>query len=198
MSRVTEPGKTWWDPDGGKWRWHAPDPYHPDAHWDYNPWTSWNSHGNTSTRDGYVMDKESTDWLVGGFVEAGAYGPTILLQLQSLDAVQRLARAFRDTAQGSRSLEIAGEAGVRLDEIPRLELGLDDGIAGTRVTRNKDRPGFHWRGSPEGWRTRAQMLEPFLDGLAGHQYVEAVGPHDVLVEISYGESHRGFPAPKPA
>jgi hypothetical protein len=106
------------------------------------------------------MDKESTEWLVGGFIEAGAYGPTILLQLQSLDAVQRLARAFRDTAQGSRSLEIAGEAGVRLDEIPRLELGLDDGIAETRVTRNKDRPGFHWRGSSEGWRTLAQMLEP--------------------------------------
>jgi RHS repeat-associated protein len=33
----------WWDPNGGEWRWHAPDTYHNIGHWDYNPWTTWNS-----------------------------------------------------------------------------------------------------------------------------------------------------------
>lgn len=42
-SRASEPGLTWWDDQGGEWRWHAPDAYHPDAHWDYNPWDQWNS-----------------------------------------------------------------------------------------------------------------------------------------------------------
>lgn len=36
-------GKRWWDDKGGEWRWHGPDKYHPDGHWDYNPWKSWNS-----------------------------------------------------------------------------------------------------------------------------------------------------------
>jgi len=33
----------WFDPQGGEWRWHAPDNWHPVGHWDHNPWTSWNS-----------------------------------------------------------------------------------------------------------------------------------------------------------
>jgi hypothetical protein len=28
----------WWDPHGGEWRWHAPDRWHPEGHWDHNPW----------------------------------------------------------------------------------------------------------------------------------------------------------------
>src|SRR6266566_476864 len=37
------PGKHFWDPDNGEWRYHPSDPHHPDAHWDYNPWDQWNS-----------------------------------------------------------------------------------------------------------------------------------------------------------
>jgi RHS repeat-associated protein len=33
----------WFDPEGGEWRYHYPDNYHDTPHWDYNPWTSWNS-----------------------------------------------------------------------------------------------------------------------------------------------------------
>lgn len=33
----------WFDPNGGEWRWHAPDKWHPNGHWDYNPWDNWNS-----------------------------------------------------------------------------------------------------------------------------------------------------------
>jgi RHS repeat-associated protein len=35
--------RRWFDPKGGEWRWHAPDSYHPQGHWDYNPWDQWNS-----------------------------------------------------------------------------------------------------------------------------------------------------------
>ena len=31
----------WFDPDGGEWRYHDTDPWHGQAHWDYNPWDSW-------------------------------------------------------------------------------------------------------------------------------------------------------------
>jgi hypothetical protein len=35
-------GNDWWNPEGGEWRYHPLDKYH-DPHWDYNPWTQWNS-----------------------------------------------------------------------------------------------------------------------------------------------------------
>jgi RHS repeat-associated protein len=37
------PETHWWDPGGGEWRWHAADKWHPQGHWDYNPWDTWNS-----------------------------------------------------------------------------------------------------------------------------------------------------------
>ncbi len=33
----------WFDPNGGEWRYHYPDKYHKQGHWDYNPWDQWNS-----------------------------------------------------------------------------------------------------------------------------------------------------------
>jgi len=39
----TRGGKNWFDPAGGEWRFHPIDKWHPDPHWDYNPWTQWNS-----------------------------------------------------------------------------------------------------------------------------------------------------------
>jgi hypothetical protein len=41
-SRLSSPGKHWYDPSGGEWRYHPADKWH-DPHWDYNPWTQWNS-----------------------------------------------------------------------------------------------------------------------------------------------------------
>jgi len=36
-------GKNWFDPDRGEWRWHGPDKWHSEPHWDHNPWDEWNS-----------------------------------------------------------------------------------------------------------------------------------------------------------
>ena len=35
-------GMHWWDPEGGEWRFHCEDAWHPESHWDYNPWYQWN------------------------------------------------------------------------------------------------------------------------------------------------------------
>jgi RHS repeat-associated protein len=37
------PGKNFFDPEGGEWYWHPADKWHPESHWDYNPWNNWNS-----------------------------------------------------------------------------------------------------------------------------------------------------------
>lgn len=36
-------GHHWFDPEGGEWRYHDADKWHPNDHWDYNPWTDWSS-----------------------------------------------------------------------------------------------------------------------------------------------------------
>lgn len=35
-------GKSLWDPNGGEWRYDVGNEFH-NPHWDYNPWTQWNS-----------------------------------------------------------------------------------------------------------------------------------------------------------
>ena len=36
------PGESYWDPAGGEWHRHTPDPWHSTPHWDYNHWNDWN------------------------------------------------------------------------------------------------------------------------------------------------------------
>ena len=33
----------WFEPNGAEWRLHTPDAHHNITHWDYNPWTGWNT-----------------------------------------------------------------------------------------------------------------------------------------------------------
>ena len=42
----------WFDPNGGEWRLHTPDAHHTITHWDYNPWTDWNSQWRNLTLGG--------------------------------------------------------------------------------------------------------------------------------------------------
>jgi hypothetical protein len=49
----------WWDPYGGEWHWHRPDQWHPEGHWDYNPW----SHAFDSWLN--VLPRDGGGWYVG-------------------------------------------------------------------------------------------------------------------------------------
>lgn len=48
-------GESWWPPNGGEWHYHDVDPWHPDAHWDYNPWDQWNSPWQNIDQQGNVI-----------------------------------------------------------------------------------------------------------------------------------------------
>src|SRR5262249_39620395 len=49
----------WFDPAGGEWRWHSPDRWHPEGHWDYNPWL----HPADVWRN--VLPRRNDKWYVG-------------------------------------------------------------------------------------------------------------------------------------
>jgi hypothetical protein len=37
------PEEHFYDPEGGEWRWHPPDSWHSEGHWDYKPGSPWNA-----------------------------------------------------------------------------------------------------------------------------------------------------------
>lgn len=41
-SRLSDPGQSLWDQSGGEWRYFNGDDYH-NPHWDYNPWSNYNT-----------------------------------------------------------------------------------------------------------------------------------------------------------
>lgn len=47
----------WFDELGGEWRWHAPDKWHTEGHWDYNPWKTWNDKWYNVDVNGNIMPK---------------------------------------------------------------------------------------------------------------------------------------------
>jgi hypothetical protein len=50
-------GNRWWDTEGGEWRWHPPDRWHSEGHWDYNPWKTWNDGWLNVDESGNIIPK---------------------------------------------------------------------------------------------------------------------------------------------
>lgn len=56
--------------------------------------------------------------------------------------------------------------------------------------------GFRWCASSEGWAYEAGLLDPFVEGRSGHQYLTREGVDAALVEVSFLEPHVRVPADK--
>jgi hypothetical protein len=95
-----------------------------------------------------------------------------------------LAAGLRDAYLAhSPVMALGGVSSLRLQRVlesPRNHIRIRDG---TRI---------HWTASADEWVTMTYLLDPFLDGATGHHYLTNEGFDDVLVEVSYGESHRGL------
>lgn len=129
--------------------------------------------------------------LVVGDYGLGAFGPTILLKLFSEQSV----RWLRDTFLALRDGAITD---IDLTSMPQIHIR---GIAAFRLHRVAERPvpalrgpntvtpnaQFDWELDPSGWAFVAALLDAFLTGQAGHQYLTDEGRDAVLVEVSYGE-----------
>jgi hypothetical protein len=130
--------------------------------------------------------------ITGGFDERGAYGPTIVLQLASLAGVAWLRQLFLDVAEGMRRPELSEQAEVQLINIHGLRLGIATPDTERELAKVGDGAAFVWDCSSERWRTHSALLDPFLEGRSGHQYLTSEGVDDALLEVSFGESHPGL------
>jgi hypothetical protein len=130
--------------------------------------------------------------LSAGFDPHGAYGPMIVVQLASEAAVGWLRQLILDVADGLKDPELSELPEVRLVNFDRLRLTLALPDAARELFRLDDGSAFLWSCSQERWHTNAALLDPFLTGRRGHQYMTSEKIDDALIEVSFGESHPGL------
>jgi hypothetical protein len=130
-----------------------------------------------------------TRLISGGYDEHGAYGPTIFMRLHSEGAVNWLKSVLLDVAHHRRGVDLVAAQGVSLQGVEYFELSAADRPQRKRLSRVGEQPRFIWVRTPEEWRALALMLDPFLEGSSGHQYLSEEGIDDALVEVSFDEAN---------
>jgi hypothetical protein len=58
---------------------------------------------------------------------------------------------------------------------------------GAELSKNRRKNAFLWQCDDDEWQTNAELLDPFVAGRTGHQYLTRAGVDDAVVEISFGE-----------
>ena len=150
--------------------------------------------------------------LIAGDFYEGSDGPTIILKLLSPAAVEWLHGVMTKLANDPEfAIDLAAQSeahilGIRSWNLYRSSGSSDDAgvnLIGARfwkLFRGSNWPialrgpssvvadaDFEWEMDEDGWITAAALLEPFLDGKPGHQYLTSAGHDAALVEVSFGE-----------
>lgn len=134
--------------------------------------------------------------LIDGEYYRGAYGPTIILNASSLAAVGWIHRIFAGLASDrAEIIDLMAMPEVMIRSMRRFLLvqATEQPEIALRLRSNEVLDGveFEWRQNAENWRRTAALLEPFLAGDTGHQYLTQRSRDAALVEFSFGESARG-------
>lgn len=118
----------------------------------------------------------------------GGYGPSILAQLPDFAAVSMLRELFTRVADTGATVRLHDQPGMRLEHIKSFDL-VRTTVPSRKTLWRKDDLMFVWSATADRWRRYATMLDPFLEGQSGHQYLTEEGHDDALIEVSFGESH---------
>ena len=126
---------------------------------------------------------EREPFIIADFYQGG-YGPTVLVKLMSHEAVEWLHEAVLAVASGA-PLDLQNQPRVSLTNISAFHLRRvnSDSVAQLVVSEN----GVDFACTREKWIELAGLLEPFLEGRKGHQYLNSSGTDDAVIEVSYGE-----------
>lgn len=128
----------------------------------------------------------------------GASGPTIFVRLRTVDDVQALSAIFLELAErlGAR-IDLSTQPALQLHRISRCELVSVESSPRKRLRRVDDGQAFEWSCTRDEWATAAALLDPFLAGSTGHQYLTQERLDDAIVEVSYGEEDSTVERDKP-
>jgi hypothetical protein len=139
----------------------------------------------------------SDDMLIIGDYGVGAHGPTIMLQLRSAAAAAWLRDMFLKARRSPEGIDLLADPRVRVHGVEQLTLTVR-AVHGPYIElqcigSSSDGKRFQWSASSEGWSYEAGLLDPFVEGRGGHQYLTREGVDDALVEVSFGEPHVRVP-----
>jgi hypothetical protein len=138
------------------------------------------------------MDRGEEDRMIGGgFTANGAFGPLIYVIIKSDTGAKFMNQLFLDLASrpiGS-AFDITKVTGVEIADLPQLNLRRTVEPRDKHLEVGAAEPNsFEWTCTREEWIQNAGLMEPFLEGKAGHQYMTSDVIDDALVEISFGEA----------
>jgi len=115
-------------------------------------------------------------------------GSTVMIELASPGAVEQLHAIVQGLADGSAAVDLAGQPRTKFRS--GLSMTLQVGVSEKHFRDIGPGPRFEWTCTPDEWRRMAMLLEPFLEGRHGHQYLADEASDDAIVEVSYGEDLR--------
>lgn len=124
----------------------------------------------------------------------GAYGPTIRIDTQSVQAIVRVKKIFLELALAQTSeINLCNDEYVEVIGVKSLALRLVTESEEKRKTLKliqltSEGPIFHWSRSSEGWKNCIDLIDGILKySHPSHQYLTDEDIDDALVEITFLE-----------
>lgn len=129
--------------------------------------------------------------LLSGDYYASATGPAIILFLSSPDAAQWLDDLLKGLGKSSKPVTLTDDPHVCISNLAAMSLVYrDDGRnVELRNTSSDALPRFTLFMTEDGVTHIRGLIQPFIKGERGHQYLTVGGVDDALVELSFGEDH---------
>lgn len=137
------------------------------------------------------MSDDGLPLILGDFYP-GSYGPTILLEAQSLLGVDWFLRVLVKLSRHEEaSFDLASMPELRINGVDELKIEtvpVQPDIPLTRTAGSGyNDASFSWRQDTLRWAHASMLIEPLLKGRPGHQYLTNEGRDAALVEFSHGE-----------
>lgn len=125
---------------------------------------------------------------------AGAYGPTVRLDVQAEAPLRLLEQSFRRLASATpMPIRLESGAGYRVEGCTHVLLRTVSRHVDSRMLKvpGEAGPSFDWAMTRDEWRDCASKTAQLLSGGApGHQYLSNATGDDPLVELAYLEGPR--------
>ena len=109
--------------------------------------------------------------------------------LTSQSSALWLASVFRRMVGSVASMNLTADPEVDVDDVESLELRRAEKTQGKQLRREGRRAALknYWMCTDEQWLTNAALLDPFVEGRSGHQYLTSEATDDAVVTVSFNE-----------
>ena len=124
--------------------------------------------------------------IVGDYRE-GSFGRMLRFRVLDRDGVTLLRNVFMSMRDSKEPMELRELPAIRLNDI-RVELNVTNNPRESQVVWLAKTRMVRWVATSEEWLTNALLLDPFMQGRRGHQFLSPGARGDVQLEVSFGET----------